>query len=131
MKQALSAILIVIIAFIAGLSGSLFTASGIVDIAYRKIEDDREILSSLLNEHYRDEYLLTLAIGNIDLIKNNEISEFYKINCILLELQLKNILPETISSPERKERVLQKIQQGRQLLYTLENEGLCKVQIKG
>ena len=130
MKKPLITAAIFISALIAGLAGSLFTASGIVEMASEKIENDQESLGSLINQSYSEEFLLSLAIGNIELIKKNELNEFYRINCFLLESQLMEVRPEAITSKTRKERVVEKVNKARQLLASLENEGLCKAQSK-
>ncbi len=129
MKQTFVMSLVIIGSFIAGVSGSLFTASEIVNMASQNIEDDNELLSPLTKNNYHEEFILSVTTENIKLIKSNQIKEFYRKNCFILEFQLKALIPKAVAVKHRKEIVTDKIVEARKLLFSMEKEGLCNSKI--
>lgn len=116
---------VVLASFAAGLTGALFIVSKFFDKAYEAFDEERHLASELLKQHYPEELMLSLAMGNIEAIRGNDYEAFYRLNCLLLSTQLFRVHPEEIKGESRRKELVERVANANKLLKDLEEEGLC------
>ena len=116
---------VVLTSFISGLVGALFVVNIFSDKAWEKFDEERHLASDLLKQHYPEELMLSLGMGNIEAIREKNYEALYRSNCFLIRSQLFRVHPEEIKGEDRRKELVERVAKAKELLKALEDEGLC------
>jgi len=120
-----NAVGIALMTFFSALAGALYVGHLYSERAWDAVEADRQVLANMINQYYAEEFLLSIGVGNIQMVREENFDDFYRINCFIIRSQLSRVNPDRVSDDARGQEISDQLAQARDLLRTLEEEGVC------